>query len=136
MTKERFIDLFFLNCHLPDEEEAEAFIREGVRYEDTLFPSIDTGVLNRAIDTYGANTQIDKAIEEMGELTQALLKERHSRMTEEHKLHLAHIEEEIVDVYIMLSQLMIIFRERYKTLDGECLQSMADYKIERLRRRL
>lgn len=118
------------------EEQAKYLIEHGVRYEDTLFPSIDTGVLNLAIDTYGANTQIDKAIEEMGELIQALLKERHSRMTEEHKLHLGHIEEEIVDVYIMLSQLMIIFRERYKTLDGECLQSMADYKIERLRKKL
>ena len=136
MTKGNFIDLLDISNDMTKDEQAKYLIEHGVRYEDTLFPSIDTGVLNFAIDTYGANTQIDKAIEEMGELIQALLKERHSRMTEEHKLHLGHIEEEIVDVYIMLSQLMIIFRERYKTLDGECLQSMADYKIERLRKKL
>ena len=136
MTKQRFIDLLGLSVAMTDERQAEYLINNGVRYEDTLFPSVDTGVLNLVIDTYGTTAQTDKAIEEMGELIQALLKERHSRMTEEHKLHIGHIEEEIVDVYIMLSQLMIIFRERYKTLDGECLQSMADYKIERLRKKL
>ena len=136
MTKDEFIVLLSTTVHLPDYRQAEALIQEGVRFEDTLFPSLDTEVLNKAIDTYGATAQIDKAIEEMGELTQALLKERHSRMTEEHNISLAHVGEELTDVYITLSQLMIIFRDRYKAIDGEYFQSMADYKIERLKKKL
>jgi NTP pyrophosphatase (non-canonical NTP hydrolase) len=136
MTKQEFIVLLSTTVHLPDYRQAETLIQKGVRFEDSLFPSVDTELLNRAIDTYGTNAQIDKAIEEMGELIQALLKERHSRVTEEHNISLAHVEEELTDVYIMLSQLMIIFRERYKAFDNESVQSMANYKIERLRKRL
>jgi NTP pyrophosphatase (non-canonical NTP hydrolase) len=107
-----------------------------VRYEDTLFPSVDTGVLDLAIDTYGTKAQTDKAIEEMGELIQALMKERSERFTEHHNESIAHVCEEIVDVYITLSQLAKIYCERHKAIDMKQLQSMADYKIERLSKKL
>ena len=56
--------------------------------------------LQAAIDTYGTDNQTDVAIEEMAELTQALIHNRRGRP--------ANIPEEIADVEIMLEQLKII----------------------------
>lgn len=136
MTKQRFIDLLGLSVYMTDEKQAEYLINNGVRYEDTLFPSIDTGVLNRAIDTYGTTAQTDKAIEEMSELTKALLKERYARKTEHHIEAIANVCEELADAVIMLNQLVIIFTERYNAIPGEEYQNMIDFKIERLKGRL
>lgn len=58
-------------------------------------------VLEKAIKTYGKQGQVDVAIEEMSELTQALLHERRDR---EH-----NIAEELADVEIMCKQLEMIF---------------------------
>lgn len=54
--------------------------------------------------TYGERNQIDMAIEEMSELTQALSKYKRGK---EH-----NVEEEIADVQIMLDQLKLIFNNR------------------------
>ena len=63
-----------------------------------------------AIATFGTTKQIDIAIEEMAELTQALIKFKRG------KQH--NVEEEIADVEIMIEQLKIIFDadkyERFK----------------------
>lgn len=58
-------------------------------------------ILSAAIKHYGATMQEDIAIEEMSELTQAII---HFRRGREH-----NIAEEIADVLIMLEQLMIIY---------------------------
>lgn len=79
--------------------------------------------LNQAIQTYGKNSQVDKAIEEMSELTKELLKERQNKGSAE------HIMEELADVIIMMYQLMMIFN--IADFD-HCI----DYKIKRLARRL
>lgn len=81
-------------------------------------------ILHDAIQTYGENSQIDKAIEEMSELTKALLKHRQNNGSVD------DIIEEIADVYIMLSQLCLIFEAT------AAVDVFTDYKIERLQRRI
>ena len=71
----------------------------------------------RAINTYGEQPQVDVAIEEMSELTKALLKYRIGFAT------LDEIREEAGDVQIMLDQMRIIFGDT---------SSQEEYKLNRL----
>lgn len=83
-------------------------------------------ILQDAIDTYGEDKQIDIAIEEMSELTNALLKYRRKGVyagVEEYKA----IMEEMADVGIMLNQLALIF--------GDCAEQEIA-KLERLEKRI
>ena len=89
-------------------------------------------VLKAAISTYGKEAQVDMAIEEMSELTKALLKYRRSKNTtgiEYGKLR-SNIIEEAADVLIMVVQILIMYDK-----DGEC-QAEVDYKVNRLYERL
>lgn len=79
--------------------------------------------LHKAVKTFGVNSQEDVAIEEMSELTKAIIKNRRYN-TEETK---ANIVEEMADVWIMLLQLSIIHG-----FDNE----IVDKKINRLKQRL
>ena len=77
--------------------------------------SKDQEVLERAIDTFGIDSQVDMAIEEMSELTKALLKYRRSckgdtSVADKDKL-MGDVLEEMADVQIMLNQLYIMFGE-------------------------
>lgn len=83
-----------------------------------------------ALYTYGFEKQIDLMIEEMSELTKALLKLRRfdGNDTEYMKRH-AHVCEEIADVEIMLDQMKICFGE------GNVSEWKED-KLDRLRKRL
>ncbi len=83
----------------------------------------DYDVLQAAVDHYGPERQVDKAIEEMSELTKALLKLRYRK--DEHTTE--DVLEEMADVEIMLDQLKLIFG--YKTL-------YRDEKVYRLVERL
>ena len=86
-----------------------------------------TELLKRAINTYGVQAQKDMMIEEMSELTKALLKERRADNITIEKLAKDNIREEIVDVQIMLNQMKIIYgysKER------------EDRKLQRLSERL
>lgn len=62
-------------------------------------------ILQRAVDTYGVEQQTDKAIEELSELTKALLKFRYEP-TETRRNELLY---EMADVGIMLSQLALMY---------------------------
>lgn len=87
-------------------------------------------VYRTAIAEYGSSNQVDKAMEELAELTQALMKERHCEeewMRTELRVHVA---EEMADVEIMLEQLKIIFN------NAESVEQWKGAKIERLERRL
>ena len=92
-------------------------------------------ILNLAIVNYGADNQIDKAIEEMAELTKALLKLRHARnkpksvFAEDYKKAFENVIEEIADVSIRMAQMEIIFGE----LD---VAREAGKKLARLERRI
>ena len=81
--------------------------------------------LKRAIDYWGADAQIDKAIEEMAELTQALLKCR----LEKNGKNMANVAEEIADVLIMVEQLIMIYDNE------EEVDKHTNRKISRLTRR-
>ena len=59
-------------------------------------------ILTSAVQTWGKEAQADMMIEEMAELTKAILNERRGR---EH-----NIAEEMADVQIMLAQMEIIFQ--------------------------
>lgn len=82
-------------------------------------------ILSNAVQTYGKAHQVDIAIEEMSELTKALLKDRRNIGA------IDDVLEELADVYIMICQLMLIF-----TVDTEMLENQIDYKIRRLQRRI
>ena len=61
-------------------------------------------ILQSAINTYGPEHQVDMAIEEMAELTKALLKMRRDKSSGDY-----NVREEIVDVQIVLDQLKMIY---------------------------
>lgn len=67
-------------------------------------------ILQTAVDTWGHRKQIVKAMEEMGELTQALSK---WMIADRRKYGLddltANVREEMADVSIMLNQMALIF---------------------------
>jgi len=63
-------------------------------------------ILNAAIEKYGRDSQIDIMIEEMSELTKALLKYRRSGYLD---ILRCEIREEVADVQIMIEQMKILF---------------------------
>ena len=75
----------------------------------------------RAIDRFGPTDQTLKAIEEMGELTQALCKHlvalTDGTSMEAQERMRRHIAEEMADVVIMLDQLSDIYQNRAEVLD-------------------
>ena len=78
-------------------------------------------ICNKAINSYGNASQKIKAIEEMGELIQAISK---SLLDGEN-----NVEEEIADVEIMLTQLKIM----YNLND---IDNWRNYKLKRLKERV
>ena len=75
-------------------------------------------VCKKAIDTFGVAEQQLKAVEEMGELIQAIAK---ALIGKEH-----NVEEEITDVEIMLTQLKIMY-------DLKKIEEWKEFKINRLK---
>ena len=89
--------------------------------EDAGIPEIMPGglqTIDRAIETYGKDAQLTKAVEEMSELTKALCKYKECQRKYDNPLNrkpqevYSNIEEEIADVFIMLVQLLAFFRGR------------------------
>lgn len=62
-----------------------------------------TTVYEKAVIKFGVDTQIEKLIEEMGELQSALIRMKHNR---EH-----NVPEEFADVEIVMRQLRPVFNE-------------------------
>lgn len=83
-------------------------------------------IMYNAIQKYGQSAQVDKSIEEMAELTKALLKQRYSEPTEE--LHEKTMEE-LADVMIMCCQLELMF-------DDGLLKFRIEKKLNRLELRI
>lgn len=83
-------------------------------------------IMKKAVETFGEEPQIDKAIEEMAELTQALLKCR----LEKNGKNMANVAEEIADVLIMVEQLIMIYDNE------EEVDKHTNNKIARLEQRL
>lgn len=112
-----------------------ADIREWLKiYETTGLPTtVFPEVLQNAVDTYGKEAQVDMAIEEMSELTKALLKHRRAEKAPEtwdYEKTRQNILEEVADVIIMLTQLLMIYGGR------EIVQDDINQKVRRLKERL
>lgn len=112
-----------------------AEVREWLKVYEThgLPTTMQPEVLQSAVDTYGKEAQVDVAIEEMSELIKALLKNRraeHSPEAWDYEKTRQNIFEEIADVVIMLTQLLMIFGGR------DAVQKAIDAKVERLATRL
>ena len=81
--------------------------------------------LERAVETYGKDMQLNVAIEELSELIKEICK--HKRGED----NLDNIIEEMADCYIMLSQLKIIFG-----IEGDGVTDVIQAKLVRLEKRL
>jgi NTP pyrophosphatase (non-canonical NTP hydrolase) len=103
------------------------------RYETTGLPTTNRPeVLQECVNTYGAEAQVDMAVEEMSELTKALLKYRRKVAQGSKDLEAAreNILEEVADVIIMLTQLIMIYGGR--DLVQETIENKVDRQIKRL----
>ena len=102
--------------------------------EKQILPEIkNPEVLQKAIDRFGYRTQSDMAIEEMSELTKALLKHRRgcpSGTVNDLRRLRENIVEETADVIVMIAQMIMMYDYR-----GD-VQAEVDFKINRLRERL
>lgn len=91
-------------------------------------------ILQKAIDTYGEDTQSDMVIEEMSELTKEILKLRRAVNSKMHSVFLADckfkIADEIADVEIMLTQLKMMHNCE------ELVEERKEYKVNRLKERM
>lgn len=91
-------------------------------------------IMQKAINTYGTEAQVDMAIEEMSELSKALLKMRRAVKSSNNYAYIktkkCDIIEEIADVEIMLQQLRIIYE-----IGEQEIATQKDYKIRRLKER-
>lgn len=83
-------------------------------------------IYRAAVQEYGANHQIHKAAEELGELIQALMRYINGEPV------VGNVCEEIADVEIMLEQVKIILGERYE----QYLELKKAEKIGKLAERL
>jgi NTP pyrophosphatase (non-canonical NTP hydrolase) len=89
------------------------------------FTEEQKNIMQNAVRKYGVDAQDDIAIEEMSELTKAIIKNRRYKTF----ATLESIYEELADVYIMLEQMMM-------SLDKDRVQSYVNSKLERLNERL
>ena len=92
--------------------------------------SYDERIMRQAIETYGVQAQCDVAVEEMAELTKAIMKLR--RVADEYEKTQSALEnllEEIADVDIMIDQLKIMWGPKQ-------VEEYRRKKLERLERRL
>lgn len=89
-------------------------------------------IIKKAIEVYGSDAQIELAIEEMSELTKALIKMNRFKRSKNGNatLRRINIAEEIADVEIMLAQLKIIYD------CNQIVNSIKDLKIERLEKKM
>ena len=89
------------------------------------FTEEQNNIMLKALKKYGVDAQDDIAIEEMSELTKAIIKNRRYRNFET----MENLYEELADVYIMLEQVMM-------SLDKDRVQNYINSKLERLNERL
>ena len=89
------------------------------------FTEEQTEIMLNALGKYGVAAQDDIAIEEMSELTKAIIKSRRYNNSDTYE----NLCEELADVFIMCEQILM-------SLDRDKVQSYIDAKLERLNERL
>ncbi len=131
MSDEAFSDKMYDDLQFKPEEDVDSFIatfymalvgmaenREHLKiYETTGLPTtVRPEVLQKCIDTYGADKQISQAAEEMSELAKALLRlegeDVNSTTAADSAKARVDILEKTADVIIMLTQIIMIFGDR------------------------
>ena len=119
---------WILNAHgvgIYDDDSIDWDFSTGGHFSETRNRFDDyhaADVLENAVNTFGKQAQVDMMIEEMTELTKALLNERRGRES--------NIAEEMADVKIMLQQMGMIFDNARE------IEEIYAEKIERLDQRL
>lgn len=116
-------------CRFPENST----IKEDMMNKQVLPEIKNPEVLEKAIKKYGVSIQSDMAIEEMSELTKAILKNRRIwrfGSEEELKKQVENIVEEAADVLITVAQVIMMYDYEGK------VQDIVDFKINRLRERL
>lgn len=88
---------------------------------------VDLDVCKALIEKFGSEYQIDRAIEEMSELTKELLKQRRVDRTLPDNKTRHNISEEMADVIITLTELLEIFDNE------EEISEEIKYKLNRAR---
>ena len=109
-----------------------AELREWLKAYEThgLPTTMRPEVLQQAIDTYGSHAQEEMAIEEMSELTKAIVKRHRAADKPSYDKAMSGIAEEMADVIIMLTQLLMFYGNRRD------VQWAVDEKVKRLAGRL
>lgn len=109
-----------------------AELREWLKAYEThgLPTTMRPEVLQQAIDTYGSRAQEEMAIEEMSELTKAIVKRHRAKDKPGYDKAMSSIAEEMADVIIMLTQLLMFYGNR------KDVQRAVDEKVKRLAGRL
>lgn len=102
-----------------------------------IFTEEQRDIMRLAINTYGEINQMEKAIEEMAELTKALIKVKHISVQDSEEVHfkVMNAEEEIADVLIMMEQLTMIFKAPAED-EPERIKEEINHKLERLAQKL
>jgi NTP pyrophosphatase (non-canonical NTP hydrolase) len=80
-------------------------------------------IYKRALKQYGSSRQVDKTIEELGELSTALMKFKHGEMD------MKGVITELADVLIMVYQMSIVF-------GFDDVVDEIDYKTKRLEQKM
>ena len=85
-------------------------------------------VIDKMIEKYGEDSQIDVAIEEMSELTKELIKYKRAKIHEQERdnSRVKHVLEEIGDVMFMFEYLKTIFN-----LTDEGIKNIVEQKAKR-----
>ena len=112
------------SCGVPENAGAEHFPDAAKMMPD------GESIMRKAIDTYGVEAQCDVAVEEMAELTKAIVKIR--RVADDYEKTQAALDnllEEIADVDIMIDQLKIMWGPKQ-------VEEYRRKKLARLDRRL
>ena len=109
-----------------------AELREWLKVYEThgLPTTMFSDVLQQAIDTYGSLAQEEVAVEEMAELTKAIVKRHRAKDKGSYYKAMNNIAEEMADVIIMLTQLIMLYGNRKE------VQQAVDEKVQRLAERL
>lgn len=89
------------------------------------------GVLEAIVAHYSADSRTDLAVEEMAELTKALLKHRRAAGEPERTLALMSVCEEMADVLIMIEQLKLVLH-----LNDDLIADWVDKKLARQMERM
>lgn len=84
-------------------------------------------ILQKAVEKWGSESQIDMCIEECSELIQALCKYKRNSIGD-----ISNLKGELADVFIMVRQMKMIF-DHYPT-GG--IQDQIDFKVKRLKERI